>query len=77
MRPSRKQSKNVKLRDVLEVTSLVSNLSLRGHSYWARLKREIQSLISRLKRIEIQFFGFEYNLRCYRDTKTAKTLLTV
>ena len=41
MRSSSKQNKNKKLSDIPEVTSFVTNLSLRGHLLWAWLKREI------------------------------------
>ena len=45
MRSSSKQKKSIKLRDIPEVTSFVTNLSLRGQLHWAWPRREIEGLI--------------------------------
>ena len=41
MRSSSKQNKSIKLSDIPEVTSFVTNLSLRGQPHWAWPRREI------------------------------------
>ena len=41
MRSSSKQKKSIKLRDIPEVTSFVTNLSLRGQLHWAWPRQEI------------------------------------
>ena len=41
LRSSSKQKKSIKLRDIPEVTSFVTNLSLRGQLHWAWPRREI------------------------------------
>ena len=65
MRSSSKQNKNIKLWDIPEVTSFLTNLSLRGQLHWAWPKLDFIA-----KSIRIHFFGFENIFRCYRETKT-------
>ena len=69
MRSSSKQNKSTKLWDIPEVTSFVTNLSLRGQLHWAWPRREIESLILWQKSIGIHFFEFEDIFRCYRDNE--------
>ena len=60
---SSKQNKNVKLWDVPEVTSFVTNLSIHGQLHWAWPKREIQSLMLRQKVSEFTFLDDIQNLK--------------
>ena len=57
MRSSSKRKKSIKLRDIPEVTSFVTNLSLHGQLHWAWPRREIESLILWQKESEFTFFS--------------------
>ena len=63
MRSSSKQNKNIKLWDIPEVTSFVTNLSLHGQFHWAWPKREIQSLMLWQKVSEFTFLDDIQNLK--------------
>ena len=68
---SNKQNKNMKLLDVPEKTSFVTNLSLRSQSTsLGMVKTENLKLDFKAKSIGIHLFWFEGIFRCYRDTKT-------
>ena len=66
-----------KLRDIPEVTSFVTNLSLRGQLHWAWPKREIESLILWQKASEFNFLGLKTFLDVTEITKPKKTILAV
>ena len=70
---SSKQNKNKKLRAIPEVTSFVTNLSLRGQFHWAWPKREILSLILWQKALEFTFWGLNTFLDVMEVPKPKKT----
>ena len=72
MRSSSKQKNCVKLRAIPEVTSFVTNLSLRGQTSLGVAKAGNLKLDFMAKSIGIHFFEFEDMFRCLRDNENLK-----